>query len=359
VASKGDIDTDSFLLIIGPFLRALQGTQDSAFFDRVSKKVFTAFVTSFGRENAVEMDGSEDENRRFVDVESKALQSFLFDMASDADTAEKNRKKLYQLHQEFPALTGEDFVSSEGMDEQQEDEEEEEEIVVKKKSNKKVPKILETSDQKIKKVKKQVVDHVDVEEVKVKSVEKKVSLEVLDKKAVKESKKEALKAVKIAEEKAAKKAAAVEEAISVAKAAAAAIATAADASKDKGSKVKKVKRSREDLEEDVEDVPAPKVKKDKVAAVPVAAAVAVKKDRVTAAVVTPVVAAVKTASPAVASPAVAAAAVAPLPLEPYVAIKKFGGAKLNYVFKKVTHLYAMIASNLHILQIGVDTRLIC
>lgn len=345
MASKGDIDTDSFLLIIGPFLRAVQGTQDSAFFDRVSKKVFTAFVTSFGRENAVEMDGTEDENRRFVDVESKALQSFLFDMASDADTAEKNRKKLYQLHQEFPALTGEDFVSSEEMDVQQEEEEEEEEIVVKKKKATKATKVLETSDQKIKKVKKQAVDNVDVEEGKVKSIDKKVSLEVLDKKAVKEAKKEALKAVKIAEENAAKKAAAVEEAISVAKAAAAAIVATSDASKDKGSKVKKIKRSREELEEDVEDVPAPKVKKDKVAAT---AAAAVKKDKVTAAVVTPVVAAVKTASPAVAA---AAAAVAPVPLEPYVAIKKFGGAKVNYVFKKVIHLYATLAFYLHILWV--------
>ena len=319
MASKGDIDTDSFLLIIGPFLRAVQGTQDSAFFDRVSKKVFTAFVTSFGRENAVEMDGSEDENRRFVDVESKALQSFLFDMASDADTAEKNRKKLYELHQEFPALTGEDFVSSEEMDEQQEEAEEEEEIVVKKKKTTKVRKILETSDQKIKKVIKQAVDNVSVEEAKVKSDEQKVSLEVLDKKAAKEAKKEALKAVQIGEEIAAKKAAAVEQAISVAKAAAAAIVAAADASKDKGSKVKKVKRSREELEEDAEEAPAPKVKKDKVA-------------------VAPVVAAVKTA-----------AAVVPAPLEPYVAIKKFGGAKLNYVFKKVTYLCTMADSDLSIL----------
>ena len=329
VASKGDIDTDSFLLIIGPFLRAVQGTQDSAFFDRVSKKVFSAFVKSFGRENAVVMDSSEDESRRFGDVESKALQSFLFDMASDADTAEKNRKKLYILHQEFPALTGEDFVTSEEMDEQQEEEEEEEEeIIVKKKTTRKIVKMLETSDQKIKKVTKQIMDIVATEKAKVVIEGKKVSSEIIDKKAAKEARKEALKALKIAEELAAKKAADIEEAIATAAATALAAAAAS-----KGSKSKKVKRTREELEEEAEDVPVPKSKKEKVS-----------KESSKAAVVVPVpvpVAAVKTVA-AVETVVVAAVAVAPivaasvpLPLEPYVAMKKFGGQKVNYVFKKV------------------------
>ena len=341
VASKGDIDTDSFLLIIGPFLRAVQGTQDSAFFDRVSKKVFSAFVKSFGRENPVVIDSSEDESRRFGDVESKALQSFLFDMASDADTAEKNRKKLYTLHQEFPALTGEDFVTSEETDEQQEEEEEvEEEIVVKKKTTKKNGKILETSDQKIKKVTKQVMDNVATEEVKVVVEEKKVSSELIDKKAAKEARKEALKALKFAEEVAAKKAEDIEEAIATATALAAAAAAAAS----KGNKIKKVKRTREELEEEAEDVPVHKSKKEKVSKESSKATVAVPIPMPAAAVKT--VVAVKTVA-AVAAVAVApiVPASVPLPLEPYVAMKKFGGQKVNYVFKKVIRCAPVTACN--------------
>ena len=51
----------------------------------------------------------------------------------------------------------------------------------------KLDKILETSDQKIKKVKKQVMNDLAIEEVKVVVEEKKVSSEIIDKKVAKAS----------------------------------------------------------------------------------------------------------------------------------------------------------------------------
>jgi ribosomal RNA-processing protein 1 len=122
-ATKGKISTDSFLLVLDPFFRAIQGTLDTSFQERVTKQVFEGFLDSFAKENKVKGE----EQQLFLSVDTSVLQATIFSLASDTDTIEKNRRRLYLLHKEFPKVTGTPFALEEGGSLQMEEEEEEEE----------------------------------------------------------------------------------------------------------------------------------------------------------------------------------------------------------------------------------------
>jgi hypothetical protein len=310
VATKGDIDTEAFLRVLGPFFRAAQGTLDPAFQDRVCRKVFSKFITDFARENMVRDDSSIDENRRFEEVDSKAVQGLIFNIASDDDTIEKNRRKLYLLHQEFPALTGKQFVDTDAM-------EEEEEEVVKVKVTKK--------EKKLRQINAEVADMKIVEKEKgTKSVKVTEEIEKKLKKADKvESKIEDRKVEKKVEKKEEKKVEKKEEKVEKI---------------EEKKESKKEKRGRAEFEEDDlsagNDLTAMILKKKAANGTEDLSAAADKlkmkqKER-----------ADKTASEAAPAPVVAVAkAVSPspsLPLASFIASKKFTGAKTNYVFKNVS-----------------------
>ena len=166
LVSKGAINTDAFVRVLRPFFGAVQGCLDTSFQDRVSKKVFSAFVKIFAREH----QESTGEEQLFLNVKTSVIQGMIFSIASDSDTVEKNRRKLYMLHQEFPEVTGQPFVSLE-----EEEEEEEEEIVMSKftgstassssrktetpvNAAEKIPAEQVTEDKKLKKSKKRKAD---------------------------------------------------------------------------------------------------------------------------------------------------------------------------------------------------------
>jgi len=144
-ATEGKISTDSFLLVLGPFFRAIQGTLDTSFQQRVSKQIFEGFLETFAKENKVKGE----KQQLFVSVDTSVLQATIFSLASDTDTIEKNRRRLYELHKEFPKVTGMPFASEEGDDDEEEEEEEE---VIEKVSLKK------TNEKDSKKDKKQIKD---------------------------------------------------------------------------------------------------------------------------------------------------------------------------------------------------------
>ena len=120
IVTKGDINTDAFVRALRPFFGAVQGCLDTSFQERVSKKIFSAFAKTFAREH----QGSTEDEMLFLKVKTTVIQGMIFNIASDSDTADKNRRKLYLLHQEFPEVTGLPFASF------GEEEEEEEEVVM-------------------------------------------------------------------------------------------------------------------------------------------------------------------------------------------------------------------------------------
>jgi hypothetical protein len=332
VATKGEINTEAFLRVLGPFFRAAQGTLDPAFQERVCKKVFSKFISDFARENMVH-DGStsdSDENRRFEDVESEAVQGLIFSIASDDDTIEKNRRKLYLLHQEFPALTGKQFVDNDAMDEEVD---EEVEVIVTKKEKEKKQKNTEVTDMKI------------VEEEKgVKSVN---AVEGSEKKANKSDKVESKKEEKKVEKKEEKKIEKKEEKKIENK----------EEKKEEKKEGKKEKRGRVEFEENEhtngDDSMKKKEKRSNGNAELNAAADYLKEkkkelaDKIAAknaaAPTPPVAPAAVTTTVTSAATAVAVAAVSKStptspsePLVPFISSKKFTGSKTNYVFKNVS-----------------------
>jgi ribosomal RNA-processing protein 1 len=116
--TMGEISTDAFTRLLRPFFAAAQGCLDTSFQERVSNKVFRAFARTHAREHRGGMDGvgggdgdGGDGQQLFLNVRTSTVQAMIFEAASDADTAEKNRRRLYLLHQEFPSLTGLAFAS--------------------------------------------------------------------------------------------------------------------------------------------------------------------------------------------------------------------------------------------------------
>jgi hypothetical protein len=304
VATKGDIDTEAFVRVLGPFLRAAQGTLDPAFQERVCKKVFSKFITDFARENMVRDDISSDENRRFEEVETKVVQGLIFDIASDADTIEKNRRRLYLLHQEFPALTGKQFVDTDSMEEEVEEE------VVEVKVTKK--------EKKLKQRNAEVVDMKIVEEE-----EGAKSLKVAEESERKAKKADKIES-KIEEKKEEKKVETKEEMVE---------------KKVEKKESKKEKRGRAEFEEDDlfpgNDLTAMILKKKEknakgtddlsTEADNLKLKHKEKGDRVSSEPAAAVLAVTKAVSP---SPSP--------PLAPFIASKRFAGAKQNYVFKNVS-----------------------
>jgi ribosomal RNA-processing protein 1 len=108
----GEISTDAFTRLLRPFFAAAQGCLDTSFQERVSSKVFRAFARTHAREHrgSMELDGG-DVQQLFFNVRTSTVQAMVFEAASDSETAEKNRRRLYLLHQEFPSVTGLAFAS--------------------------------------------------------------------------------------------------------------------------------------------------------------------------------------------------------------------------------------------------------
>jgi hypothetical protein len=354
VATKGDIDTEAFLRVLGPFFRAAQGTLDPAFQDRVCRKVFSKFITDFARENMVRDDALIDENRRFGEVESEALQGLIFNIASDDDTIEKNRRKLYLLHQEFPALTGKQFVDTDAMEEEEEEEVVEVKVKVTNKEKKLKQINTEVADMKIvekengtKSVK--VTEEIEKKTKKADKVESKIEHKKIEKKVEKKEEKVEKKEEKVEkkEEKVEKKEEKVEK-------------------KEEKKESKKEKRVRAEFEEDDlstgNDLTAMILKKKQKAAngtEDLSASVdklkmkMKQKERAdesdSQAAPAPVVAVTKAVSP---SPS--------LPLAPFIASKKFTGAKTNYVFKNVSTACCFeYVSSFHGLDVQLKASVYC
>ena len=108
----GEISTDAFTRLLRPFFAAAQGCLDTPFQERVSNKVFRSYIRTHAREHqgATDLEGA-DAHQLFVNVCTSVVQAMIFDIASDSDTVEKNRRRLYLLHQEFPSVTGLAFAS--------------------------------------------------------------------------------------------------------------------------------------------------------------------------------------------------------------------------------------------------------
>ena len=104
--TKGDIDTATFLKCMEPFTKAVGSVTDFIYLGRVIKGLFIRYVTDY----AVDINDKTKKEGIFYNVASIAIQKIIFDIASDDDTLAKNRESLYQLHQEFPLITGKDFV---------------------------------------------------------------------------------------------------------------------------------------------------------------------------------------------------------------------------------------------------------
>jgi Nucleolar protein,Nop52 len=110
--TMGEISTDAFTRLLRPFFAAAQGCLDTSFQERVSNKVFRAFARTHAREHrgSMELDGG-DVQELFFNVRTSTVQAMVFEAASDSETAEKNRRRLYLLHQDFPSVTGLAFAS--------------------------------------------------------------------------------------------------------------------------------------------------------------------------------------------------------------------------------------------------------
>ena len=134
-ASNGDINSDAFMRVLRPFFAAVQGCLDKSFQERVILKVFSAFVTDHAREHrGSDETVTEARKHLFLNVQTSIVQSMIFSTASDSDTLEKNRRRIYTLHQEFPPVTGLPFASMdeiEDTEEMQIEIEKEEKVAVK------------------------------------------------------------------------------------------------------------------------------------------------------------------------------------------------------------------------------------
>ena len=110
--TNGDIDTTTFLKCLEPFTKAIGSIIDNIYLSRVIKGVFFRYINDY----AVNIhDKTKKDDGIFYNVSSMAIQKIIFDVASDNDTLTKNREPLYQLHQEFPVITGKDFIDDDAI----------------------------------------------------------------------------------------------------------------------------------------------------------------------------------------------------------------------------------------------------
>ena len=114
------ITTDSFMLLIEPFIELLNTTYEPNLMVRVQKQVFRKLLeTITGKDDPMELeneenDNSENNNDAFPNINALYLQRFIFDMASDPDLkCEKNRGSLYDIHRVFQKFNRTEMVSNE------------------------------------------------------------------------------------------------------------------------------------------------------------------------------------------------------------------------------------------------------
>ena len=119
-ATEGEISTEVFIKLMCPFTNALiRVGEDQVYLERIHKSVFGNYLESAKNET----------EPSFPSVDVKVLQKTIFDMASEPETPEFCRKRLYQLHKEISAVSCVAFVP-------EVDDEKEEKVKEKKKSKK-------------------------------------------------------------------------------------------------------------------------------------------------------------------------------------------------------------------------------
>lgn len=109
--TDGVIETSVFDKLLTPFYNVLVRVDDSTFIERVSRSVFGAFA----QELCAESKSSEEDSDKkvFTTVNTKFLQKKMFDLASDEQTNERFRKRLYELHKAISLKTRVQFVTDE------------------------------------------------------------------------------------------------------------------------------------------------------------------------------------------------------------------------------------------------------
>ena len=103
--TKGTLSTRNIVCLLEPMIDILVGNTDNAFKDRVAEKVFGAYLDEFAAEAKTDKEAVV-----FAQVHTTAIQQRIFSAASDEDTREGNRKRLYDAHKLFQKATKIDFV---------------------------------------------------------------------------------------------------------------------------------------------------------------------------------------------------------------------------------------------------------
>ena len=105
--TSGKIATKDFLVVFRPFLDSVLRLDDNnVYIERVYKEVLHKYASTYAAENA----DSEETTTVFAGVNTKVLQKVVFDLASEEETPNVCRKKLYDLHKAYAAATKQQFV---------------------------------------------------------------------------------------------------------------------------------------------------------------------------------------------------------------------------------------------------------
>jgi len=106
--TSGKIATKDFLTVFRPFLDSVLRLDDNnVYIERVYKEVLHKYASTYAAEHA----DAEESTTVFPGVNTKVLQKVVFDLASEEETPNVCRKKLYDLHKAFATTTKQQFVS--------------------------------------------------------------------------------------------------------------------------------------------------------------------------------------------------------------------------------------------------------
>jgi hypothetical protein len=115
------LSSEDFLTILSPFLSALIRNDDLNYIERVYTTIFYKFLKEYSYEAMKEAgdddhsanghgNGNEKKHYYFEEINTKALQKRIFELASSPETNERFRKKLYELHKAISLKTGIPFI---------------------------------------------------------------------------------------------------------------------------------------------------------------------------------------------------------------------------------------------------------
>lgn len=107
--TSGEITTKQFLRCIKPFLNGLCNADEVSYQQRIIKRIFTEFLSSYAVE-VVALSSSTAKNG-FRNVKTCTLQGAVFDAASLESTKDSYRTSIYALHKLFQRTTGIQFYS--------------------------------------------------------------------------------------------------------------------------------------------------------------------------------------------------------------------------------------------------------